>query len=360
MRNFFFFLLICGVAAGVYYASGMQKSPEPASADTYNPQLEVVRELPNMEQAAIIWLQSLDPAQYEKAHYEFETEERKNWHFVPKVRKGLPMREMDSTQRLMALQLLTTVVSEQGYQKVNQIFNLENVLTEIENRVPGNDYRNPELYYLAVFGDPATDKLWAWRLEGHHLSLNFSSIDRVLSVNPAFMGSNPAIVRSGSKKGMQVLKDEQNEGRKLVKMLNRSQRNRAIISPKAPSDIVTFVDKEVNLRTYDGLQVSEMDSIQKDQLMVLLHVYIDNMEQEIAMKEWARIQKSGIQNLYFAWAGSVEEGKPHYYRIHGPQLLVEYDNTQNNANHIHTVWRNPLDDFGEDLLRKHYQEAHKH
>ena len=192
------------------------------------------------------------------------------------------------------------------------------------------------------------------------MSLNFSSIDRRLAVTPAFWGSNPGLVKSGPYKGTEVLKTEQQLGRKLVKMLSAEQAAKAIVKGPAPKEIVTLVQQKVTLDEYIGIPVREMNADQKSVLEEILSAYLNNMRVEIAQEQWSKLKESGIDNLHFAWMGDTAPGEPHYYRIHGPTLLIEYDNVQNDANHIHTVWRDLTNDFGEDLLRQHYAQGHKH
>lgn len=316
--------------------------------------------LPVMEQTALTFLASLSEDQKEKSVFSFEDAERKNWHFVPKVRAGLPLREMTEEQKTLCKQLLKAGLSEQGQTKAEGIMQLERVLQELENRPVENDWRNPLLYYLAIFGTPGQEDPWGWRLEGHHLSLNFSSVDRELAATPAFFGSNPAIVRSGNYEGTQVLKAEQTLGRELVHMLTPEQAGVAILPDPAPNDLVTFVQQKVELDQYAGLAVSEMTDSQKAKLEKLLGTYLNNMNADIAKRQWNKLRESGLDKLYFAWMGGIQPGDPHYYRIHGPTLLIEYDNVQNGNNHIHSVWRDLTDDFGEDLLREHYAHGHKH
>lgn len=351
-------LLACFFGCLLYGCSSSNNSASTTTEAPATPEVEANSTLPAMEQAARAILASLTAEQRTKASYTFDDQERKNWHFVPMVRGGLPLREMEEAQRTLVKALLQSALSEQGQEKVNGIIQLERVLQEIENRAYENDYRNPLLYYLALFGEPGGEAPWGWRFEGHHLSLNFSSVDRQLAVTPAFMGSNPAIVRNGDKAGTQVLKNEQELGRQLVHMFTSEQIKKAILPDPAPRDIITAVQQKVELDEYAGLPVSEFSTEQKETLEQLLGVYLDNMKPEIAREHWQKMQESGMDKLYFAWMGGIEPGEPHYYRIHGPTLLIEYDNVQNGNNHIHTVWRDLTDDFGEDLLRAHYAHGH--
>ncbi|MDN5203419.1 DUF3500 domain-containing protein [Fulvivirgaceae bacterium BMA10] len=312
-----------------------------------------------MVEAAQQFLTSLEDNQKKKAYFNFKEEERYNWHFIPKTRKGLSFEEMDPTQRKKLTELLRTGLSAKGYDKARAIMNLELVLREIEGRGDNDRRRHPELYYLAIFGSPSNETPWGWRFEGHHLSLNFTFVKGEASVTPAFIGANPAKVRSGKWKGTQVLKEEEDLARALINTLTTDQRKKAIFDVKAPQDIITGVARKAELKKMSGLPLSDMNSSQKELLLQLLNVYLGNIEEDIALKRLKSIKDHNIALLHFAWAGSTEVGKPHYYRIHGPSILIEYDNTQNDANHIHTVFRDYENDFGEDLLHKHYKE-HDH
>lgn len=358
MQKGLIFLFAGGLlVAGIVYGINLKHS------DTVDALTEAMDtqtgKLPEMEQIAVDILASLSPEQSEIARYAFADSERQKWHFSVVPRRGLDMRQMTEAQKEMTFSLLQTTLSESGYQKARDIMQLERVLQELEKLPVENDRRNPQKYFLTVFGDPAGEAPWGWRFEGHHLSLNFSSVDRQLAVTPAFWGSNPAIVREGSAAGREVLKAEQDLGRELVKSLNPAQLATALIADDAPDEIVTYVAARASLDKLEGLPVKEMTDAQKALLRELLAVYINNMEAELARQEWDKLESRGFDELYFAWAGGLELGDRHYYRIHSPYLLIEYDNTQNDANHIHTVWRDLENDWGDDLLRKHLHEHHK-
>ncbi|MBX2841335.1 MAG: DUF3500 domain-containing protein [Flammeovirgaceae bacterium] len=314
----------------------------------------------DMLNAAQEFLASLNTEQAGKANFDFKTDERQNWHYIPRERKGLPFEELDQAQRKKGIALLKTALSTQGYNKIRAIMELELVLRELEGRGPNDRRRHPELYYFSIFGEPSAKEPWGWRFEGHHLSLNFSAVTGELSVTPAFLGSNPGKVPAGEKKGLQVLKQEEELGRKLVKMLDKDQQSLAVIMDEAPNEIVTAADRKVILENIEGLPYSKLTKEQKLVFSELLNVYIQNMEKGIAHTQMSQIKKAGFDKLHFAWAGSFAVGDAHYYRIHGPTILIEYDNSQNEANHIHTVWRDLKNDFGEDLLEKHYKESDHH
>lgn len=269
---------------------------------------------------------------------------------------------MNEQQHKAALALLCSALSETGYNKANAIILLENVLREMENRPPNDTYRDPGNYHFSFFGDPATDLIWGWRLEGHHISLNFSSTNnKIVSGTPGFLGSNSAIVLTGPEKGKYILKEETDKGLAFVRSLNAEQLKKAIISERAPGDIVTGNRRKAMINDPKGLPYSELDSKQQKLFMELLSVYIQRYTKLFADDMMKDIEKAGFDNLLFAWAGEQQTGvgHPHYYRIQGPTILVEYDNTQNNANHIHSVVRDLKYDFGGDELLEHYQKDHQ-
>jgi hypothetical protein len=309
-----------------------------------------------MADAANNFLAALTSDQKGKAFYEFKDEQRFDWHFVPKPRKGLPLKEMTSPQRLLAHALLSSGLSQRGYMKATTIMSLEQILYEIENKSPTRD---ADLYYVTIFGQPGKGA-WGWRVEGHHLSLNFSLLDdRVLSVTPSFLGTNPAQIQMGPRKGLRILGGEEDLARQLAKSLTPDQGKSAIINTEAPRDIITANDRKARALEPLGIAASQLTKVQQDVLMDLLKQYLFRARAEVAEAELKAIEEAGKDKMHFAWAGGLEPGQGHYYRIQGPTFLMEYDNTQNNANHIHAVWRNLPNDFGEDLLRKHYeQEKH--
>jgi hypothetical protein len=305
------------------------------------------------------FLAQLNDEQSQKARYTFQDDERYNWHFVPRERNGISFNDLNEKQRQAAWAMLKASLSEQGYQKANNIMALENVLREVENRPADDKYRDPLNYYITIFGDPDDKNVWGWRLEGHHISINFSSLDgQIVSSTPTFWGSNPAVVRSGQYTGRQILKQESDLGFTLVNSLDKNQMKNTIISVKAPSDIITGNQRKAELQEPQGLSYTGMNEQQKKIFMQLLNVYVKNYQLGFSKRLMEKIEKAGIENLSFAWAGSLQPGAGHYYRIQGPMLLIEFDNTQNNANHIHTVVRDLTNDFAEDILREHYEKEH--
>jgi Protein of unknown function (DUF3500) len=309
-----------------------------------------------MADAANNWLNALTPEQQAKATYAFENDERFDWHFIPKERKGLPFKEMTAAQQKLAHALLSTGLSPRGYAKAVTIMSLEDVLKEMEQGK--GPERNPERYFFTIFGKPGAKDAWGWRVEGHHLSLNFVVRGgEVLAATPAFYGSNPAEVRQGPRKGLRVLREEETLGRAFVKSLSPEQQKIAILDIPAPKEMITTNARKAQLLSPPGITADKLTPEQKERLRQLLNGYAHRHRPEIAEADLKKIEQAGFDRVTFAWAGGLEVGDPHYYRIQGPTFLLEYDDTQNNANHIHTVWRDFENDFGEDVLRRHYDEV---
>jgi hypothetical protein len=307
-----------------------------------------------MADAAKNFLAALKPEQQAKAVFEWKDDERVNWHFIPKPRKGLPFKEMNSPQRELAHALLSSGLSQRGFAKAATIMSLEQVLFDLDDNAPS---RNAELYFVSIFGHPGKQP-WGWRLEGHHLSLNFAVAgDQVLAVTPSFFGANPAQVQTGPRKGLRVLGQEEDLGRELVKGLDAEQRKVVVVATDAPKDIITSNARKANALEPVGIAASKLSPPQKELLMKLIEEYVFRCRHEIAESDLKKIRGASEDKIHFAWAGGLEPGQGHYYRIQGPTFLMEYDNTQNNANHVHAVWRDLENDFGEDLLRKHYEQV---
>jgi hypothetical protein len=322
----------------------------------------------SMASAASAFLGALTSEQRQQATFAFASDERTHWHFIPTEifpRKGLTVKEMNPAQRVAAHDLLKTGLSMRGYLTSVSIMELENVLSAIEaaqRRAPAPPggtpvepfSRDPERYFFSVFGTPSSRDTWGWRVEGHHMSLQFTVVNGTLVAgSPTFFGANPAEVREGPRKGLRLLGPEEDAARALLASLDASQREKAIITATAPSDILTMVKVEVAPLSPEGISASSLNANQRDLLMKLVEVYVGYMPADLAADRRARFEKADVGKIAFAWAGETEKGKKHYYRVQGPTFLVEYDNTQNDGNHIHSVWRDFNGDFGRDLLREH-------
>lgn len=308
-----------------------------------------------MSSLTVAFLQTLNPQQLERAVFPFESCERLNWHYIPRQREGFPLKEMNASQRTAAELLLRFAMSEVGYRKVTDIMRLEEVLRQMGG---SRFIRDPEQYAFTVFGNPLTQP-WGWRVEGHHLSLNFTVFPNdITTVTPAFLGANPACVPLPPLQGLRTLAREQELARDLVSSLDSTQLERAVIASQSFGDILTGPLRAQSLNCSVGLPLNEMDDRRRDLAMRLIEEYIRNMRGEFAEAQLQRVRSAGIDQIHFAWAGGREPGQAHYYRLQGPVLLIEYDNTHNNANHIHSVLRDPTNDFGVDSLREHYETSH--
>jgi len=312
-----------------------------------------------MIEAAGLFLDSLAPEQRAKALLRIDSGERMNWDYRPHERAGLSLKGMDSSQQKLAYALLASGLSYHGNIKALQIMSLEKTLRELEGPSSRFD-RDPDLYYVTIFGTPSRALPWAWRIEGHHLSINFVIADgKEIAVTPNFFGADPARVLQGPLLGLRILAAEEDLARHLLVSLDEVQRVHAMISTKAPADLITSNESRVKMDGPVGLPVSGMREDQEKLLMKLVTEYILRMPEDVADERMNQIEKEGKKHIHFAWAGFKDPGKPHYYRLHGPSFFVEYDNTQNNANHIHTVWRDIQNDLGEDLLKQHYKRSHQ-
>ena len=311
-----------------------------------------------MAGAATSFLAALPTDGRRRAVFAFDHAERRNWGYVPRSREGLPFKDMPAAARTAAHELMKTSLSAVGYGKAVNVIRLEEVLRQLETF--GALLRDPEKYYVAVFGVPGPAP-WGWRLEGHHLSLNFTIVPgKPIAVTPAFMGANPAEVRSGALKGLRTLGREEDLGRALAQSLDPGQRRRMLLGDRSLGDIVSGPGRSEGLGSPVGLPLAEMTGDQRALAVRLVEEYARNMRSEMAEAELRRLHEAGLERVYFAWAGPLAVGQAHYYRLHGPTLLIEYDNTQNDANHIHSVWHDPQNDFGADLLRAHYERGHHH
>jgi hypothetical protein len=316
-----------------------------------------------MAKAAGQFLDGLTPDQRAKAAFTFESEDRLRWHFIPNEmfpRKGLMLKEMSEAQRRLAHDLLRSGLSARGYNKVTSIIQLEDVLKVVE--AGGKFARNKEEYLFSVFGTPGPKGAWGWRVEGHHVSLRFTinngSVTNAVASSPMFLGSNPAEVRDGDQKGTRVLGDEEEAARALVLALTPDQQKGAIINAAAPTDILTMNKNDITPLPDEGILYSALQPRQQEMLKRVIEVYTSTMESDVAAERMAVATGAGLDQIRFAWAGSTEKGQKHYYRIQGPTFLIEFDNTQNNGNHVHSVWRDFNGDFGRDLLREHIVAAH--
>jgi len=346
-----------------------------------------------MTEAASAWLDSLTDDQRAKASLPFgDREERTSWAYFPRMTKGLPLLEMDTRQQKLAHALIAGALSFQAYAKVVTVMASESLVNLMEgSRLDA--FRDPRRYFLAVFGTPG-DERWGWRFEGHHVVLNFTLAGgEIVSPTPLFIGAQPAEVAHGHSMVLRPCAEEEDAARELLGSLDADRRREAIICETAPPDFVIMNSPVVpdsalpgeieappllanivaeakaipppqreTLRFERarprGLPALVMDKAQTKLLSELVDVYVDRLPEPLAAIERERIDRAGIDAIHFAWAGETERRRPHYYRLQAPSFLVEYDNTQNDVNHVHSVWRDPDRDFGGDLLRDHVRHQH--
>lgn len=319
----------------------------------------LARAASDMAMAADAWWNSLTPEQQAVAHFDFDNENRTDWHYIPRTRKGLAYKDMNSGSRALAVSLLSSGLSTRGFMQAEMIMSLDQILKEIEPGPPKTPYRDPENYSFTLFGTPGPTATWGWRVEGHHFSTNFTIVDgKTVVGGPVFYGTNPAEVRTGPRKGLRILAAEEDMGIELVQSLSDEQKKKAIIDAKAPKEIITSNQRHANPGEPVGIAFSELNESQKKLAIELVEHYARRLRAELADEDLAKIEKAGWDKVKFAWAGITDRSDVHYYRLHGPSFLAEFDSVQG-ANHIHSVWRDSANDFGEDLLKEHYA-AHPH
>lgn len=337
-------LFVCAAALGLAY---------------HEARLEAV-----MAESAQNFLKSLTAEQAKQVEFAFDAEDRTLWHFVPDnnfeqvhghPRPGLIFREMAPPQQRLADALVSSGLSKSGFHKAVSIMSLEDILRQKENDTTGR--RDTQRYHVSMYGKPAVDGTWAWSIEGHHISLQYTIQNgQLVAASPTFFGANPHEVREGPRAGLRVLGREEDLARKLMQSLNPEQRKTAIVADKAYSDILTTYKTRAELEDQPpGLAASKLTAEQFEMLVALIEEYAYNMPAEVAEKRMKQANGTAKDKMFFAWAGSIEPGQGDYYRVQAPEFLIEYDNTQNNNNHSHTVWRDFEGDFGADVLAMHHR-----
>jgi hypothetical protein len=303
------------------------------------------------------WLESLTPEQRRDASFPFADGERLDWHYTPRRRAGLPLKEMSARQREYAWTAMESGLSAAGAARARDIVFLEEVLGRIESL---GFWRDPESYFLSVFGEPRDGSTWGWRFEGHHMSINMTLADgRLAAATPLFLGANPAVVSSGPREGLAVMGEEAALARSLMAGFDPARREEALINDRPFGDIVSGPGREGALARPEGLPAARMSAAERETLGRLIARYVETLPPADAAVEMARIRAGGIDAIRFAWAGSLTPGRGHYFRVHGPPVLIEYDNSRDDANHVHSVWLDPTNIFGLDVLGAHYRR-HDH
>jgi Protein of unknown function (DUF3500) len=364
----------------------------------------------SMAEEAERLIDSLDDAQRKLALWPFPgDEERRVWFYTPTDHGGLTLAAMSQPQHRLLFRLVASGLSTAGYVTVSTIIGLENVLDQLEGFTASFERprgRDPLMYFVRFFGTPSSTGTWSWRLGGHHVSLNFTVIDGVLSgATPLFFGADPASAPLLGPHPLRPLAGVEDLARELTRSLSGEQRGLAIVSPRAPTDLVganrpslsdgdqpialpliwrRVFDGEVGERLQSaqerldastgvgpadleamsfthqpkGLAAKAMSGDQRGMLDALLRLYVDRLPDDVADEEAAKFAGAALDDVHLLWAGGLEPGQPHYYRLHGPSILVEYDNTARDANHVHSVWRDPRGDFADDPLARHHAEHH--
>ncbi|HSF90494.1 MAG TPA: DUF3500 domain-containing protein [Saprospiraceae bacterium] len=309
---------------------------------------------------ANVFIQSLRPEQMAKAVLPFYGLAPHEWSFYPAslvFPNGVAVKDLDSVQQNLLYTFMKGYLSQDGYDRTRAIMDLENVLHVLQ---PANPHRIPDNYFMAIYGTPHADSTWGWSFQGHHVVLNFTIVKEMIAYTPFFFGSNPAEIKEGPSQGFRAISAEEDIAYSLINSLSAEQLKKAVFQTEPFIEIVTFMASQVSLLPQVGIPASEMSGVQKNLLHLLLSAYLSAMPDDIAATRLQRIKVEDGDMIYFGWAGSVKKGEPHYYRIQGKTFLVEFDNTQNKANHIHMVWRDFEDDFGRNLLLEHYQHDHQH
>jgi len=305
--------------------------------------------------AANRFLISLDEGQRQKAMLAFDSASRLDWHYIPRSRPGLALGEMRQNQADAARALFASVLNPRGLELLDGVRLLEGVLREQQG-----SFRDPTRYYVSVFGTPGRFP-WGWRFEGHHLSLNVAlPAAGHVSVTPFFTGAHPATVRDGPHRGFRLLGASEDIAREIMAGLNERQRQAATISNRSFGEIVASPQREQDLGSPKGLLLGEMTGAQRTLVEALMDRFLGTLAADLLAQQKQRVMEQGLATFRFAWAGSLTPGEAHYFRVHGPVTLIEHDNTQNGANHVHAVWRDLAADFGRDALADHYrQQRHR-
>ncbi len=312
------------------------------------------------EDPAVDFINTLSKTQKAKAVLSFDDARKTHWHYLPHSmfpREGIAIKELEFPQKVLLAKLLESFLSKAGYETTLHIIDLENVLAELSGDAV---YRDAEKYYITFYGNPEKDVLWAWSFEGHHISLNFTVSNGQVTLAPRFFGANPAIISHGERKGERSFKSEEDLALQVINGMTTEQRTVAIFRNTAYPDVVTGNSSEVSPMAAVGIKFDDLDEQQQKALLQLIEQHLSYRLPERTASIMQQLKENETQDLYFGWAGATALDKPHYYRIQGKSFVIELDNTQNNANHIHIVWRDFKGDFGRDIIKAHYKTSNHH
>ncbi len=321
------------------------------------------------------FLITLNADELKKTSFLFEDSLRQKWTNLPVglvPRPGIQYGSLSDESRLAFHRVLSSLLSSQGYLKLTSIMQLDDILNVLYKEALDQGRINQETfsrilalkwghgnYYISVWGRPQEKEAWGLSFGGHHIALSFTVRGDQVSLSPLFIGTDPSEVKSSKYAGWRILSKEEDYGFMLVNMLSEAQKSKAILKQQVPGDIITNPNSSQRISDYYGISAGEFNEAQGSMLEILIQEYIHNFEHAFAHGLYSRILKTGLNKIHFAWVGSLENNKPHYYIVHGPDFLIEYDNVgfQNDGNHIHAILRESGNDFGEDILKKHYLES---
>ncbi len=312
------------------------------------------------ENPASEFLNALSTEQRNKVVLAFDDPRKEVWHFIPSSmfqREGISIKELSLSQQDQLFSLLQHYLSKSGYEKARKIMDLETVLREFSG---DSIMRDPGKYFVSFYGDPAKDDIWAWSFEGHHISLNFAVDGEQVRATPRFFGSNPGMILTGPREGERTLKAEEDLGFTLINALSEAQQKQAIFQEESFRDIVTSNLPEIDPLKPAGIGFEQLDKMQQMMLIQIIDEYLKALPKKQENERRNQIQEEGLDKVYFGWVGAKDSSSAHYYRVQGESFLIEFDNSQNKANHIHTVWRDFNGDFGRDLIKEHYANSDHH
>lgn len=301
-----------------------------------------------MSQAATRLVEVLDHSQKLKATFKYDDPERVNWHFIPRDRKGIGMWDLNGATKAAAEALVKSGLTQAGYHKTLEVRSLEEVLYLFEGgeEAARREKRHPHKYYISIFGTPGPKALWGWRFEGHHLSLNFSIKNgKIVSSTPEFFGANPGQIDAGPGRFLRVLGKREDIARQILKATPADKQDQLWLSKEAPKDIRGGGVAQPIVDKTEGVAYADMTPEQQKLLKALIAEYLTAMPATVVRERLQAIEKSGMDGIHFAWWGGSELNEPHHYVVQGRTFIIEYNNTQNSANHVHAIWRNLGGDF---------------
>jgi hypothetical protein len=309
------------------------------------------------------WLDSLDDHQRDRATFPFDSRERFVWAYTPGRREGLAIGDLRPDQRAAANDVVAAAASTRTASEIAAVVALETVLGTLERAagVPDWQRRDPDLYWFAVFGEPESTEPWSWRIGGHHIAIHVTIADGdVVGPTPSFLGANPAVVPTGALMGTRTLPGEEQLARALLAALTATERRVAVVHGTAPADILTGIGRHADVRSVPiGIRHADLGRTGRIAIEQLIRHYLSRARPDVAEAAWDRIVAAGLGDVTFAWSGPPGVGQGHYYAVRGPTFVIEYDNTQDGANHVHAVWRELANDWGEDLLARHVLRGHE-